>query len=355
MPTQPFVRSPKCTLPSRPPVMPPSRPMYWAKMRARLDAADDVRGEVAVQDAEAVLRGHRPRGPGRDGLLAEAVVEASRGPCPGGRASSRAPRCRASSASRAAARRGPRWSGAPIRPAGPPARSRTGRFGRHVACSLSDSGALRDPPAARSSLGARAGSPRGRGQGYLCNGWSGRSESVVAHAHALAAARRLAVARVRRADARRGGRARRCCRSPGDGPGRGRRACCSRASRTCSPSRRWRRWPARCCAAAAPTCRASIAAATTRARRCSGVRRGGPRGRADPPAGAWRRSERPRARARRRARLRRSAQEPAYAPGHRARRRRAARGRPLPRLRPGPGPEALAVPVSSTPTSARRA
>ena len=34
IPTQPLVRSPKCTLPSRPPVMPPSRPMYWAKMRA---------------------------------------------------------------------------------------------------------------------------------------------------------------------------------------------------------------------------------------------------------------------------------------------------------------------------------
>ena len=34
MPTQPLVRSPKCTLPSRPPVMPPSRPMYWAKIRS---------------------------------------------------------------------------------------------------------------------------------------------------------------------------------------------------------------------------------------------------------------------------------------------------------------------------------
>ena len=34
MPTQPSVRSPKCTLPSRPRVMPVSRPMYWAKIRA---------------------------------------------------------------------------------------------------------------------------------------------------------------------------------------------------------------------------------------------------------------------------------------------------------------------------------
>ena len=34
MPTQPLVRSPKCTLPSRPPVIPPSRPMYWAKIRS---------------------------------------------------------------------------------------------------------------------------------------------------------------------------------------------------------------------------------------------------------------------------------------------------------------------------------
>ena len=34
MPTQPTVRSPKCTLPSRPPVIPPSRPMYCAKIRA---------------------------------------------------------------------------------------------------------------------------------------------------------------------------------------------------------------------------------------------------------------------------------------------------------------------------------
>ena len=34
IPTQPRRWSPKCTLPSRPPVMPPSRPMYWPRMRA---------------------------------------------------------------------------------------------------------------------------------------------------------------------------------------------------------------------------------------------------------------------------------------------------------------------------------
>ena len=42
-----------------------------------LDAADDVRGEVAVQDAQAVLGAHRPRRAGGDGLLAEPVVEAA--------------------------------------------------------------------------------------------------------------------------------------------------------------------------------------------------------------------------------------------------------------------------------------
>ena len=34
MPTQPRLRSPKCTLPSRPPVMPAARPMYWARIRS---------------------------------------------------------------------------------------------------------------------------------------------------------------------------------------------------------------------------------------------------------------------------------------------------------------------------------
>ena len=34
IPTQPFVWSPKWTLPSRPRVMPSARPMYWARIRA---------------------------------------------------------------------------------------------------------------------------------------------------------------------------------------------------------------------------------------------------------------------------------------------------------------------------------
>ena len=37
--------------------------MYCARIRAGRHAADDVRGEVAVQDAEPVLGRHRERGP----------------------------------------------------------------------------------------------------------------------------------------------------------------------------------------------------------------------------------------------------------------------------------------------------
>ena len=44
----------------------------------RRDAADEVRGEVAVQHAQAVGRRHRPRRPGGDRLLPEAVVEGAR-------------------------------------------------------------------------------------------------------------------------------------------------------------------------------------------------------------------------------------------------------------------------------------
>ena len=55
--------------------MPPARPMYWPKMRVGRDAADQVRREVAVQDAEPVVPVHRPGRAGRDGLLPEAVVE----------------------------------------------------------------------------------------------------------------------------------------------------------------------------------------------------------------------------------------------------------------------------------------
>src|SRR4051794_36682803 len=42
------------------------------------DAADEVRAEVAVQDAQAVLRRHRERRADRDGLLSVAVVEGAR-------------------------------------------------------------------------------------------------------------------------------------------------------------------------------------------------------------------------------------------------------------------------------------
>src|SRR4051794_22101390 len=42
------------------------------------DAADEVRAEVAVEDAQAVLRRHRERRADRDGLLAVAVVEGAR-------------------------------------------------------------------------------------------------------------------------------------------------------------------------------------------------------------------------------------------------------------------------------------
>src|SRR3954469_14795192 len=55
------------------------------------------------------MRPRRTRPPGRTRR------RSCRGPCPGGRASSPAPRCRASSASRAAVRSGPRCSGARLR------------------------------------------------------------------------------------------------------------------------------------------------------------------------------------------------------------------------------------------------
>ena len=42
------------------------------------NAADDVRGEVPVQDAESVLRRHRERRARRDRLLSEPVVEGAR-------------------------------------------------------------------------------------------------------------------------------------------------------------------------------------------------------------------------------------------------------------------------------------
>ena len=78
IPTQPTVRSPKCTLPSRPRVMPPSRPMYWPRMRAaptpRMTCAARSRCRMHSRSRGA----HRPRRSGGHGLLAEAVVEGSR-------------------------------------------------------------------------------------------------------------------------------------------------------------------------------------------------------------------------------------------------------------------------------------
>ena len=115
MPTQPFVRSPKCTLPSRPRVMPSSRPMYWAKMR---------RGSTPrmMWAARSRCRMHRRSwaaiahvAPGGDGLLAEPVVEAA------GHLALAVERHRAlfdaaHHQHRAQqARRGPRWSGARLR------------------------------------------------------------------------------------------------------------------------------------------------------------------------------------------------------------------------------------------------
>ena len=62
----------------------------------RLDAADDVRGEVAMQDAQPVLRRPSPTSPRRTPPPGRSRRRSSPAPCPGGRASSRALRCRAS-------------------------------------------------------------------------------------------------------------------------------------------------------------------------------------------------------------------------------------------------------------------
>ena len=76
IPTQPRRRSPKCTL--------PSRPRGDARLRGPCTGRGsapgatpriDVRGEVAVQDAQPVLGRHRERRAGGDRLLAVAVVE----------------------------------------------------------------------------------------------------------------------------------------------------------------------------------------------------------------------------------------------------------------------------------------
>ena len=75
IPTHPRWRSPKWTLPSRPRGDAGLAAQVLGEDPRRRDAADDVGGEVAVQDAQPVLRRHRERGAGRHRLLAEAVVE----------------------------------------------------------------------------------------------------------------------------------------------------------------------------------------------------------------------------------------------------------------------------------------
>ena len=78
MPTQPLVRSPKCTLPSRPRVMPSARPMYWAKMRHGSTPRMMWAARSRCRMHRRSCGGHRPRRAGGHGLLAEAVVEAPR-------------------------------------------------------------------------------------------------------------------------------------------------------------------------------------------------------------------------------------------------------------------------------------
>ena len=116
---------------------------------------------------------------------------------------------------------------------------------------------LRDPPAGAPLLAPVRGLRRARPR-VPCKGGAAGAVGV-AHPHALEDARRLAVARVHRAHARRGGRAaaaadrRRRAGRPAPGrAARGRR----------QPDRRRRgrrRSPAVACAAAAPTCRAPVA------------------------------------------------------------------------------------------------
>ena len=130
-----------------------------------LDAADDVGGEVAVQDAEAVLRGHRPRGAGRHGLLAEAVVERA------GDLALAVERHRAlldaAHHQHRAQEPDPVLGGQVLRYVRRDLLRGPGlcRFSRHVACSLSSvgaSGILRPALLAwRPARGLRAGAPKG--------------------------------------------------------------------------------------------------------------------------------------------------------------------------------------------------
>ena len=75
MPTQPFVWSPKWTLPSRPRVMPSARPMYWARIRAGSTPRTRCAPRSRCRMHRRSCGGHRERGADRHRLLAEAVVE----------------------------------------------------------------------------------------------------------------------------------------------------------------------------------------------------------------------------------------------------------------------------------------
>ena len=78
IPTQPSSRSPKCMLPSLPPVDAAGAAHHLGEHAAGPHAAHEVRAEVAVQDAGAVARAERERRAHRHGLLAASVVEAAR-------------------------------------------------------------------------------------------------------------------------------------------------------------------------------------------------------------------------------------------------------------------------------------
>ena len=178
-----------------------------------------------MQDAQAVLRRTSPRSPRRRRPPGRTRRRSCRGPCPGGRASSRALRCRASSASRAAG----------------PARSSV------VRCSVTSGGnssvravsvaiwrflslrvSVRRPGSPGGAPFRAAGSPLvlgvdGRRPAYWMAGLRltpTMVESVTVAAAALAVARSVAMARVRRADRRRRGPGRRGCRSRARAPTR---------------------------------------------------------------------------------------------------------------------------------------
>ena len=216
----------------------------------RRDAADEVRGEVAVQDAEPVGAVHRPRGARGDGLLAEAVVE-------GARDLALAVEHHRPLLDAAHREHRAQETGAVVQRQVLAVRRYLGGFRRHTKNPFLVR-AIRDPPARPMEPAARAGSPPRvlpcPGQGYPPRG--GTHGAVVAGARALAAARGVALARLRarhpgrrgpalRAGALRRGAARADRLRPARGvreplPGRGRRAA---------------RGPPRC-AAAGPTCRA---------------------------------------------------------------------------------------------------